>query len=545
MGEPPVLEYEGIAYRQSVMAEAPWTASLVIPAEELLTWAAIPRRTESHLLGFQRAATPARVEAAKEFFRIPENQSPTALIVGLNPVDHGRKFEFEIDPEDMTGRPGVRRCKLRIRLQGWVDADLETLAHQVTDNLRARLQSEPDDSDDEGDDETTMDETDAFRTKARLEGFDPGGQTDERASMSDVVEHTEEGEDEDDAADDLRTEVELGQSVLGKLAHLLEDPEWVLAHEDLVRDLAKPATIIDGQHRVLGAAQCERMIPFAVCALIDCSWPEQVFQFTVVNYTATGIPDQFITANAALSLTGSELRGLEIRLVQAGVKVVEYELMRIVNFDDRSAFYDLVNLAERKDSSKIGYKTMVRIANMWHRGKTPVISASLLPNLYPDIKGNRRTYRRESLSRWQENDWGDFFIAFWDAVNAVYGSCESHEAGHHLWDVGHSQFTIAIVLHELQAAYMENLAAQDSSFFDVDKDDAAVAKSQLLAKVRNRAETFFGSNLPCEFFAKEWKTKSLSTGAGRIALNDAIGEMVKSRGKWVYANSSLVSGKTR
>ena len=85
---------------------------------------------------------------------------------------------------------------------------------------------------------------------------------------------------------------------------------------------------------------------------------------------------------------------------------------------------------------------------------------------------------------------------------------------------------------------------RNSSFFEVDKDDAALAKAQLLVKVRGRAETFFQSNLPCEFFAKEWKTKSLSTGAGRIALNDAISEMVKSRGKWGYANSSLVSGRT-
>ena len=338
----------------------------------------------------------------------------------------------------------MRRCKLTILKDGAVDADLDVLAHQITENLRARLQSEPEDTDDdEGADEDEGagdDKGNRYQpatgspgpswVNSAIDAPSADSEVEQSVPADDAGDGADEDEDEEELVGDLRTEVELGQSVLGKLAELLEDREWVSEHEELVRDLAKPATIIDGQHRVLGAAKCERMIPFAVCALIDCSWPEQVFQFTVVNYTATGIPDQFITANAALSLTGSELRGLETRLVQAGVKVVEYELMRVVNFDDRSSFFELVNLAERKDSSKIGYKTMVRIANMWHRGKTPVISASLLPNLYPDIKGNRRTYRRESLTRWQDKDWGEFFIAFWDAVRAVYDRCNSHEPGH-------------------------------------------------------------------------------------------------------------------
>jgi hypothetical protein len=543
-----MLEYEGLAYRQSPVPEAPWTASLVVPAEELLSWAAIPRRQESHLLGFQRAATPARVEAARDFFQIPENQSPTALIVGLNPIERNRKFKFELEETDVPGRPGVRRCKLTILDETWAETSLATLAGQVADNLRGRLELEPENPDDDDEEELGAD-LDGVTGSTFASDTPSAPAPRETALEALVVENGDEEEEEEEGegggGSEAPPEVELGQSVLGKLARLLEDTAWVEDHSELVRDLAKPATIIDGQHRVLGAAECERMIPFTVCALIDCPWPEQVFQFTVVNYTAQGIPDQFITANAALSLTGTELRGLETRLVQAGVKVVEYELMRIVNFDKRSPFHELVNLAEKKDLTKIGYKTMVRIANMWHKGKNPVISASLLPNLYPDIKGSKRVYRRESLTRWQAVDWGDFFVAFWQAVREVYVDCESHDYAHHLWDVGHSQLMIAIVLHEVQAAFMENLAAQDPTFFEVDKTDSDVARTQLLAKVRSRAGTFFRSNLPCEFFAREWKTKSLSTGAGRIALNDAIGEMVKSRGKWVYANSGLVSGKTR
>ena len=34
MDAPAVIEYEGIAYRQSPLVDAPWTASLVVPAED-------------------------------------------------------------------------------------------------------------------------------------------------------------------------------------------------------------------------------------------------------------------------------------------------------------------------------------------------------------------------------------------------------------------------------------------------------------------------------------------------------------------------------
>src|SRR5262249_34526205 len=157
--------------------------------------------------------------------------------------------------------------------------------------------------------------------------------------------------------------------------------------------------------RLLGADATERGIPFSVVALADCPWAEQVFQFTVVNYTAKGIPDQFITANAALSLTKPELDSLKTRLVQANVKIKEYDLMRVVNFDSRSPFSTLINLTEKTNRSLIGYKTMVQVANQWFDAKHQVFN-TLLPRLYPEIKGKgQKTKRRE---RWREGDWGEF-----------------------------------------------------------------------------------------------------------------------------------------
>ncbi len=257
----------------------------------------------------------------------------------------------------------------------------------------------------------------------------------------------EESEDEEEATDDPNAEedeIELGRSLLGKLRDKLEDVAWCEKNIEALRDIAKPATIIDGQHRVKGAEACERGIPFTVCALFDCEWSEQVFQFTVVNYTQKGIPDQFITANAALSLTSNELATLRDRLVQARVQVVEYELMKVVQFDPASPFFELVNLGERAQSGRIGYKTMVRISKKWYGGLTPDIKRLLFPNLFPEAKGKGAQASR--MQQWKDDVWADFFNDFWTVVKDRYSRELTTDGTHSLWDVGHSNLMIAIVL---------------------------------------------------------------------------------------------------
>ena len=290
---------------------------------------------------------------------------------------------------------------------------------------------------------------------------------------------------------------------------------------------------------MLAARACERNIPFIVCAIYDCPWPEQVFQFTVVNYTAKGIPDQFITANAALSLTKHELTSLRTRLVQAGVKVVEYELMKIVQFDTRSPFYGLVNLTDKKDNTKIGYKTMVRLAKRWYNANHQAFT-NLLPHLYPDIKGaNAKKRQRE---RWKEADWGEFFLDFWEIIYRTYSGEPSHNQEHTLWEVGYSNFIVAIVLFELQETFLNNLNQQDEEFFEV--KDQRNAVDELRDKLRKRAEKFVGW-IPASFFGTKWGLGGqLNVGPGRAALQAALENLVKKKGAYQYAKSTLVTGKT-
>lgn len=512
--------YIGRAYRQATGEGSPWLVSFVASAPELMEWAGVPRRTEQNQAGFQRMEDQGRIDRAQEYFQQPENQSPTAVILGLHGVlADGVSARLEILDEDADSG-GSRACALVVEHN-------ELSPEEARDIVRGQL----------------------FDRLGLAEGVVNGsisagsGAIEEVATNGDEIELSIDAdvEENDGAVDDEESleedELELGQSVLGDLLKNLQRDDWLSEGDNAaaVLDLAKPATIIDGQHRLLGAAATERDIPFAVIALVDCPWAEQVFQFTVVNYTAKGIPDQFITANAALSLTKPELDSLKTRLVQANVKIKEYDLMRVVNFDPRSPFASLINLSEGRNASLIGYKTMVQVANQWFDAKHQVFN-TLLPRLYPDITGKgQKTKRRE---RWREGDWGEFFLAFWQEVYIEFRNESSHVSASTLWEVGKSQLTVAVVLLELQRAFLDNLNAQDEEFFDVEGGDRIAA---LTEKVRQRARKFV-KFFPPAFFSTKWGITSLNTGSGRMDLESCIREMVAAKGKYQYASDRLFTG---
>jgi hypothetical protein len=307
-------EYPVVAYKQSKHSQAPILLSLVVPAEELLCWAGIPRRAEDRLIGFQRPDSPDRVQAAKMFFNLSCNQSPTALIIGIHKATPNAKLL-------VNGDPSKGPVQGTLTITDDLDAiSLDEVIERVRAQLLGRLQSPAD-------------------TEPRNNG-----------ETEDDLE-TEEDLGLDGEAEENGDEVELGKSIIDSLLQKLDDREWAIANEDHLRSMARPATVIDGQHRLMGAACCERGIPFQICAIYDCPWEEQVFQFTIVNCKQKGIPGQFITANAALSLTKGELAELQERLVQVNFRVVEYELMKTVNFDAESPFFEKVNLTECFESS--------------------------------------------------------------------------------------------------------------------------------------------------------------------------------------------------
>ena len=123
--QPDGLVYTGLAYRQSRDASAPWVVTFVCAAEELLSWAGIPQRTDQTVIGFQRPEDDSRVERAKKFFELGTNQSPTAIVVGIHPPSSQdrRTIRLEFNPED-DGK-AIRRCELHVNWDGSLEHDVD------------------------------------------------------------------------------------------------------------------------------------------------------------------------------------------------------------------------------------------------------------------------------------------------------------------------------------------------------------------------------------------------------------------------------------
>src|SRR5688572_13002819 len=106
--------YRAMGFRQAVDPNTPWIITLVAPAEELLDWAGIPRRTvDEEMAGFQRAFDEKRVEKANAFFDIGVNQSPTSVVIGIHPPPPNSSA-VELVWEDGDDNSPIRSCKLTI-----------------------------------------------------------------------------------------------------------------------------------------------------------------------------------------------------------------------------------------------------------------------------------------------------------------------------------------------------------------------------------------------------------------------------------------------
>jgi hypothetical protein len=100
---------------------------------------------------------------------------------------------------------------------------------------------------------------------------------------------------------------------------------------------------------------------------------------------------------------------------------------------------------------------------------------------------------------------------------------------------------IAAVLSQFQETYLKSLSEQDEEFFKTNPDADAV--QDLLRKCRDRCKKILPF-FPPEFFAKEWKQKSLNTGAGKNLLADTFQQMKDKKGNFGYGNSALITGRS-
>ena len=463
------------------------------PAEKIASFCGVARKSQKNLTNYQRALTDKRVaNEIMPFFHDPRNCSPTAIILSLQDSPIGKVTINEVEAK----YEGIRLKEIEINL---------TKPDQLTP-------------------QEIIDYSKEF--------FD--------SRLKD--EESEESEESE--------EIDLGQSMLRKIKQEVDnyknlDEDSAKALIEILKDMLSPALVIDGQHRLFGAARVEEGIKLLACCLLQPGWTEQVFQFTVINSKAKPIPKPFITSLASMSLVNQEFNEIKGRLQQAGVVLWEVEVMNKLGQDPSSVFYEMIDFKEdgKADQSKIGYQTMKKVGKAWYK-PTHTGLVNLAKILFKK-KDEKQPTKKDALSRWVENEWFEFFTIFWKHVNEKFTNIWSLEPGE---DGKRSNLLLAVTLEVFQDEFLKNLSTTYNYVFtkermeNLNKMDQDKKKEEVLETFKTIFIKEFLSKFKDQHFTREWKMTSLNHSEGKKSLADLFNKVVNSQN---ISNHTIYTGRSR
>jgi hypothetical protein len=510
------FEVHGLRFRQNPMS--PELFAFVASSNDLLRFCGVARKSHDLLSNYQRALDEKRVEAeVTPFFRVPENCSPTAIVISLQQTNVCEISFTALDAAPFLDK-GITITTLQLRFRDTAAFSRQILLDTAKSFLDSRLLSDqpPRDVDSGADSDGEED--------AQICASDEDGAS---ADSADDEDNGNAGSEEDEET------VEIGQSILRALRERLDNPDEV--SDELIaslHEMLKPALIIDGQHRLYGAAGVEESIPLLVCTMIKPSWKEQVFQFIVVNDKATGIPKPFITSLAGMSLTAPELDELRTRLAQAGVALWEVEVMQRMGYDTTSPFYNLIEFKVTGSGHKgLGYQTMKRVGKTWY---SPTSSGlyKLMTALYV-APGDKKQSKKNLKHKWQSsNDWFEFFGLYWWSIRRQFENTPAWSA--------EANLLTAVVLEMLQADFLKVLDAQSKTFWECRETDPSKIRTEITRRIEDLVRDAT-NHFKATHFTRQWKRTSLSHKDGRVDLADLFRKIREDES---VANHVIFTGRT-
>lgn len=478
----------------------------VAPASEIRTWAGIPRKTFDYQHGFQRTLNPGRVGEVSQFFtHDTRNVSPTSVVVGLSDVV---QVETAGHVQESPGAAGTERVRVRITLPDYAALDTPALAELALAELRTRL-PEPVVAEVEANVDL------AFAEAARLAEEDV---VDELVGETDGEDAGDGGGTDEDSGSELDAGGEERSYLSDFYAQLLGFSRGVQPWPDgdqlreVLYSLLRPAIIVDGQHRVFGGAHADGDMLFAVCAMLNASWAESVYQFVVINQKAKPIKPAFLSSIVATSLNDEEIASVYDRLRTSRVNVALAETMNLVNTADASPFKGLIDFEVEASPGFLQFPGMSRLVRDFQA--MPRTHAVLLPG--GDWEG-------------VEGGWMDHFFAFWRGVRTYF---EGQDA--RLWQkpgLDNSNNLLKIVtLQEVQRLMLDLWAG------------SRLLRLGMLERTEEHAGNFW-LDFPSTFFTDEWRLKGLQTSVGRRMLRDYMLDtrMNNGRRNWGHRRLKLFS----
>lgn len=437
------IDYPAFFFRQR--PDSPLQVAFVAPSSDIDAWARVPTKQTGNIRNFQRAEMPTHVSEVQRFFDNLENASPTAVVIGFDPVRSKNQVKLMDDGGSSLSvddvKPGITvsgsvliDCpefpdvqttsevidtidKHKEQVTRYILSELEELTNLKQKTLRL-LQSEfqqravnrmPFLSASAPDDEQEPDEEDT--TAIDDQEDTESDQIDELSQLSPEAQKALEGLSPSER-----------HIVIGRLefvAHLEPDILTELPDTQIhaiyreVCDELKPALLIDGQHRIMGTKKIAR-IPFLVCALPHALWPELAFQFIVTNRTAKKVQESLLINIVGNSLSRTQRASIEDRLREAGIHVGLIEAVMKVNEDELSPFYNMLSFGIKGEEGFIDAAALRnKVVRLWYERKAPVESLF-------DHRCQGRL-KRDRTDYWKSEElWFEYFIAFWNTVKKRY-----------------------------------------------------------------------------------------------------------------------------
>jgi hypothetical protein len=400
------FRYLAVEYRQIAGGAAVFL--FAAPCNEVTDWAGIPRKQEKEgvqTVGFQRVGDPRRLKKLTKFLDEGANIIANPILCAVR-----KTSRIEFTPLEERG-DSERIGWLIIREPDYRTFALMDLLKEVEQLLVERLPRLNEQRFDDNEITSFLRNTEElYRAEAESDG-------EVEAEASDSTDETDENYKEDEAGEnaevgaafsteshieDFYHAVRLRRHAMEKTGSPDRD-EIAGFSKDALIDFLHTATVVDGQHRLLGAQrQLEEEIEseegrqlqgrflaedktadeavqlvkerfarrIGISLIHNDDWAEHVFQFVVVNQKATPIPKALLGSIVATTLTDEEVGRITARLGRADIEVMDYRTIAFLEGSERSPFRGLIkrgfdekNAAEKK----LDWSVVDRLAGTFRR----------------------------------------------------------------------------------------------------------------------------------------------------------------------------------
>ncbi|MFF4926857.1 hypothetical protein ACFY4B_40360 [Kitasatospora sp. NPDC001261] len=533
-----VKEYDALLVQQTNGGKA--LVFFAAPAIEVEEWAGVPQRrklTNGEMVGFQREEKQSRVNDLVKFFKDPNNVVQNPLLGA--PQDRQR---VEFKPSS-PGSPFGRLC---IAQEDYSKLSMAAILKRLISILESRV---------DGLRDAPLDEQRVAQL-ARLESAqgtpeDPQDESDEyEREVDDVLESDDSSIDEAEATASVMLSeethlVDFYAELRARLRVLeqrgVDDAEEIQGFtKDSLCSYLKPVALVDGQHRLRGAAksavayaqspsgqaeilqavrsgidpdQAERQVILGnsrhlpISLLMDDSPSEHVFQFIIVNQRATPMGQALLGTIVSTSLSRNEMDAVADRLRAAGIKLEDSQAVAYLTRSADSPFRGVVQTGLQGDHPDLLQWTVLRsLVSIFRelRGGRPYNQkvdyakawrAEFLPQSGLVDPGTDE----EKFADWSRPDgpWRAVFIGFFCRIRDYFGD-EAHPDTFNGWgSTAKSNLFNKISLTILAADFFEFLYTQEEPLSDLSAFETAL-------------ESWLRSGRVSEsYFNRDWKLDNI------------------------------------